>query len=136
MAKICKILLVEDQPDIQALLSELFASEGFRFIIVSDGPAMRRALAAAPEIDVVIIDMLLPGGVPGLTLAHEVRACGLPAILVTGDHSQAEILAVSGHRYLLKPFGLGAFVDLIDEVLLETRAQCQRDPAVADQAAV
>src|SRR6185437_10800965 len=79
VAKICKILLVEDQPELQDLLSELFASEGFRFIIVGDGPAMRRALAAAPEIDVVIIDMLLPGGVPGLTLANEVRARGLPA---------------------------------------------------------
>ena len=127
MTKICKILLVEDQREIQELLCELFASEGYHFLIVGDGPAMREALEQDSGIDVVIIDMLLPGGLDGLTLAQEARAHGLPVILVTGDHQQAEVLEASGHRYLLKPFGLGGFIALIDQVLSETHARCVRE---------
>lgn len=127
MTKICKMLLVEDQQEIQDLCRELFASEGYRFIIVGDGPAMRRALADDNEIDIVIIDVLLPGGVDGMTLADEVAARGLPTILVTGDHRHFDRLAASGHRYLLKPFTLAAFVALIDTALRETKANCQRD---------
>lgn len=127
MAKICKILLVDDHRDIQDLLRELFADEGYRIIIVGDGPAMRRALDDDPAIDVVVIDLLLPGGIDGLTLAQEVRARGLPAILVTGDHTQSEQLSASGHRYLLKPFALAGFLALIEELLRETKANCERD---------
>lgn len=134
MTKICKMLLVEDQQEIQDLCRELFASEGYRFIIVGDGPAMRRALAEDSEIDIVIIDVLLPGGIDGMTLANEVAARGLPTILVTGDHRHADSLAASGHRYLLKPFTLAAFIALIDATLRETKANCQRDGQAASGA--
>jgi DNA-binding response OmpR family regulator len=131
VTKICKMLLVEDQQEIQDLCRELFATEGYRFIIVGDGPAMRHALAEDCEIDVAIIDVLLPGGVDGMTLAAEVAARGLPVILVTGDHSHAERLAASGHRYLLKPFTLATFIALIDATLHETKANCERDSQAA-----
>lgn len=127
MAKICKLLIVEDQRDIRDLLHQLFASEGYRFVIVGDGAEMRRALDSDPAIDAVIIDVLLPGDVNGLTLAQDAAARGLPAILVTGDHTQLERLKACGHRYLLKPFSLASFVALIEETLRETRAQCERD---------
>jgi DNA-binding response OmpR family regulator len=127
LAKICKLLLVEDQRDMQDLLHELFSSEGYRFIIVGDGAAMRRALDSDPGIDAVVIDVLLPGGSNGMTLANEVAARGLPVILVTGDHTQADKLESSGHRFLLKPFKLASFIALIDEMLRTTEAQCERD---------
>lgn len=127
MARICKLLIVEDQYDIRDLLHQLFASEGYRFVIVGDGAEMRRVLDSDSAIDVVIIDVLLPGGDDGLTLARDVAARGLPAILVTGDHTQLERLKACGHRYLLKPFSLASFVALIEETLRETRAECERD---------
>jgi len=127
MTKICKILLVEDERDIQDLLHTLFASEGYRFIIVGDGVAMRETLATHDDIDIVIIDVLLPGGVDGLTLAAEVADRGLPVILVTGDHRHFEKLVASGHRHLLKPFPLGSFLEMIETVLRETQRHCERD---------
>ena len=146
MPKICKILLVEDHCDIQDLLRELFASEGYRFVIVGDGAAMRDALDRDPAIDAVVIDVLLPGGIDGLTLAREVAARGLPAILVTGDHTQVAKLQASGHRYLLKPFALASFVAMIEELLRKTKAECEheagtplfrfaREPAAGDDEA-
>jgi two-component system OmpR family response regulator len=131
MSKICKVLLVEDERDIQDLLRELFASEGYRFIIVGDGPGMRKALAADPAVDIVVIDLLLPGGTDGLTLAHEARARGLPVILVTGDQTRLDDLNASGYRHMLKPFTLAAFVELIAATLRETQARCERDHRAA-----
>ena len=127
MSKICKLLLVEDHSDMQDLLRELFASEGYRFIIVGAGAEMRRVLDSDEAIDAVIIDVLLPGSVDGVALADEVAARGLPAILVTGDHTQHERLLESGHRHLLKPFGLASFVALIEDVLRQTKTRCERD---------
>jgi len=127
VTKICKVLLVEDQHDLQLLLRELFALEGYRFRIVEDGAAMRRTLDAEEDIDIVVIDILLPGGADGLTLAKEVaEERGLPVILVTGDHQQVEKLDASGHRYLLKPFRIASFLELIETVLREAKNTCER----------
>lgn len=136
MSKICKVLLVEDEREIQNLLQELFASEGYRFIIVGDGHGMRQALAADPEIDVVIIDLLLPGGIDGVTLADEAKARGLPVILVTGDGTRIDDLKASGYRHMMKPFTLAAFVELIDATLRETQVRCERDHRAAQQATI
>ncbi len=127
MTKICKVLLVEDQREVQELLRDLFAHEGYHFDIVPHGAAMREKLGADNDIDIVVIDVLLPGGVDGLTLAQEVADTGLPVIVVTGDHGQIEKLDAAGHRYLLKPFRLSAFIEMIDAALEETKNHCRRD---------
>lgn len=89
---------------------------------------MRSALDRESEIDIVVIDLLLPGGVDGLALAGEATSRGLPVILVTGDHRYDDKLTASGHRYLLKPFALATFVALVEDVLRESAARCARDP--------
>ena len=126
MAKICKVLIVEDQREIQDLLHELFSNEGYRFLIVEDGAAMRAALDAHSDIDIVVIDVLLPGGTDGLALAEDVCARGLPLILVTGDHQQNDKLAESGHPYLLKPFRIDAFLEAIETALDHAKRNCER----------
>lgn len=131
MSKICKVLLVEDEREIQNLLEELFASEGYRFTIVGDGPSMRQALIDDPAIDIVIIDVLVPGGIDGLTLADEAQARGLPVILVTGDRTRIDELDARGCRYMIKPFTLTAFIELIETTLRETQVSCERDHRAA-----
>ena len=128
MPRICRILVVEDNDLIQDLLERTFADEGYRFIIVSDGAAMRAALATDPAIDIAVMDIRLPGGEDGFALAEEVAGQGVPVILVSGDHRSAKKLEASGHRYLLKPFRMGTFLEIIDAVLKATKAQCERDP--------
>jgi DNA-binding response OmpR family regulator len=124
--KICKVLLVEDNEAVQELLETVFDDAGYRFRIVSDGPAMRAALADDPDIDVVVIDIGLPGGEDGMTLAEEVAAGGRGVVLSTGSHEHIEALEESGHRYILKPYRVSAFVRLIDDVLATTRRECRR----------
>ena len=105
------------------LLGDVFAHEGYHFTIASDGASMRRGLAS-PGIDVVIVDVGLPGGETGLALAEEAADRGCGVILVTGHGKFYEDVEKSGHRYLFKPFRLGSLLELVDHVLRETQARC------------
>jgi DNA-binding response OmpR family regulator len=53
------ILVVEDDPDIQDLLQEMLADEGYRVLLASDG-LHGLSLAAADQPDVILLDMGLP----------------------------------------------------------------------------
>lgn len=127
MAKICKVLLVENDADIRQLLDSVFADQGYRFVTASSGPEMRRALAADRDIDIVIIDVILPGGDSGFALAETAADQGHGVILVTGDHQRFDELEKSGHRYLLKPFGLGSLLALVEQVLAASKRHCIRE---------
>ena len=66
------ILVVDDQPEICALVQEYLSSEGhYRVSTAQDGAGMRRVMAQSP-VDLVILDLILPGE-DGLTLARSIR---------------------------------------------------------------
>ena len=55
------ILVVDDQPEICDLVQEYLSSEGYyRVSTAQDGAGMRRIMAQFP-VDLVILDMILPG---------------------------------------------------------------------------
>jgi two-component system, OmpR family, response regulator len=122
--KICRVLVVEDNEEIQDLLEDTFVGEGYRFSVAGSGAEMRAALAQG-DVDVVVIDVLLRGGENGLVLAREAAAQGCGVILVTGHPEQLASLQHSGHPFLAKPFRLTALLQLVDRVLRETRAKCE-----------
>lgn len=122
-ARVCRVLVVENNRDIQELLEDVFLDEGFRFAVVSGGREMREAIAAG-DIDVAVIDVLLPGE-DGMALAKEVAAQGIAVILVTGSHDHFETVEKSGHRYLFKPFRISSLLTLAGELLQQSKANCQ-----------
>jgi DNA-binding NtrC family response regulator len=126
MKKICKVLIVEDDSDIRELLSGTFGDQGYRFVMAASAAEMRNALASDPELDIVVVDLHLPGGVDGLVLAKEAAARGLPVIVVTGDHSRLEEIEKSGYRHMMKPYRLSTLLELADETLKAAKAQCER----------
>jgi DNA-binding response OmpR family regulator len=125
MARICKVLVVENDDDIRMLLGDVFEDEGYRFTTVKNGAEMRQALDE-DDYDVAVIDITLPGGEDGFALAELARehACG--AVLVTGDYRHMQRLEEGGQHYLLKPFRMRQLVEVVDKILVETAAQCQR----------
>jgi two-component system, OmpR family, response regulator len=125
MARICKVLIVENNDDVRDLLGEIFHDEGFRFSMVKTGAEMREALDE-DDYDIVIIDVTQPGHEDGFALAEIARDQGCGALLVTGDHRYLERLDASGQHYLLKPFRVQQLVGIVDKILTETAAQCVR----------
>jgi signal transduction histidine kinase/CheY-like chemotaxis protein len=103
------VLLIDDEEAVRTSVGELLSEWGYEVIAV---PTIADAVAAALKregmIDVVISDLRLRQDEDGLRAIEEVRqACGfdVPALLVTGDTAQEQVLRVheSGHIVLYKP---------------------------------
>jgi DNA-binding response OmpR family regulator len=65
------VLLVEDEPDIVALLTDFLAVEGFGVIAATDA---RAAIAAIDRngVDCVVLDVMLPGA-SGFDICRRIR---------------------------------------------------------------
>jgi CheY-like chemotaxis protein len=100
------ILLVEDDPEVAALTRELATSLGFTVIRVASAEAALGALADSRSIDVVLSDVMMPGGMSGLQLAREIRRrhAGLPVVLTTGYVESLAGIEDGEFEILLKPY--------------------------------
>ena len=123
-----QILVVDDDVRIRQMLTTYFEDEGYRVTAVADGAAMREALQRQP-VDIILLDLVLPGGEDGLMLAREVRArSDTPIIMLTGRDDVVDRivgLEVGADDYIAKPFHLR-------EVLARLRTVLRRrQPAAA-----
>jgi two-component system, OmpR family, response regulator len=79
-----RILVVDDDVRICRLLTRILTAEGYAVETVASGQAMRRTLLNR-TFDLIILDLRLPGGEDGLTLAQRLRAeSDVPLMMLTG----------------------------------------------------
>jgi two-component system OmpR family response regulator len=109
------LLIVDDDADIRELLVVFFEGSGFRVTAVATGAALRRRLADA---DIVILDAALRGE-SGVALAAEVRAAGIPVVMITGDYTSMEQLRLLPYPVLHKPFRLAALLSTTMKALFD-----------------
>ena len=123
-----RILIVEDERGIADFLEHALESEGFATASAADGEEGER-LALAGDVDLVLLDVMLPGrsGLDVLATIRE-RRPELPVILLTALGQKGDVvtgLDRGADDYITKPFDL-------DELLARVRAQLrrpeQRDP--------
>jgi PAS domain S-box-containing protein len=109
------VLLVEDDKEVSALTREMLNDLGFAVTHVWGAEAALGALANARPIDVVLSDIMMPGGVSGLDLAREIRVRqpDLPIILTTGYVEAAARMDDDEFQLLLKPYSLEALADAL-----------------------
>jgi two-component system, OmpR family, response regulator len=100
------ILIVDDQRDIRDLLARYLAKHGFRATVAENADAARRILRAA-KIDLIVLDIMMPGE-DGLSLTRSIREnYDLPVILLTamGEETDRIVgLEIGADDYLPKPF--------------------------------
>ncbi|MFD2205275.1 response regulator [Kiloniella antarctica] len=106
MEKAKHLLIVDDDGEIRELLTIFLTQRGFRVSVAGGGEEMRRELARW-SIDLIILDIMLPGE-DGLSLCKSVREkSDVPIIMltaVTGDSDRIVGLEVGADDYLEKPF--------------------------------
>ncbi|WP_321857358.1 response regulator transcription factor [Paraburkholderia tropica] len=123
------ILLVEDDPEISAPLSQFLGGKGYRIRIA--GSAERaQELLARESVDLVLLDVMLPG-MDGLELCRRLRASGGPRIIMLTALAEATDkvvgLELGADDYVSKPFDLR-------ELLARIRSALRRPPsAIAGQ---
>ena len=110
-----QMLLVEDDKEVSALTRELLISLGFSVTHVASADAALGALANSRQIDFVLSDIMMPGGVSGVQLAREIRRRypTLPIILTTGYVGAAADLEDGEFALLTKPFTLEALAEAL-----------------------
>jgi DNA-binding response OmpR family regulator len=122
-----QIIVVDDEPDLRALLEDYLGLQGFA-VRCADGPAaLDRALAERPA-DVIVLDVNMPGG-SGFDALARLRAAGVAAgvIMLTARAEPADRitgLAGGADDYLVKPFEPR-------ELLARIRAVLRRLPPAA-----
>lgn len=101
-----RILLVDDDADVRAMLGEYFGQHGFDVAEADGGAALRAALAVAVP-DIVLLDLRL-GGEDGLELARFLRQhyrLGIIMVTAAGELVDRVVgLEMGADDYVAKPF--------------------------------
>jgi len=103
------ILVVDDEPDISALVAYHLARESYRVRTASSGPEAIRA-AELERPDLIVLDLMLPG-MSGLQVLEELRrrpeTQEIPVILLTARREEQDRIAglrLGADDYVAKPF--------------------------------
>lgn len=113
------LLLVEDEVLLRQIGVEMLKAEGFHVLAAEEGrDALRLFDLHADEIDLVISDMVMPGGITGMQLATQLRSRKptLPIILMSGYSEEiisAESNPQAATEFIAKPFRYPDLVELI-----------------------
>ena len=113
------LLLVDDEVSIRDPLSKYLERQGFRVTDAADASMARSALLAY-DIDLVLLDIMMPGE-DGLSLCRNIAANdGPPVILLTAKSEETDRiigLEIGSDDYVIKPFSPRELVARIKVVL-------------------
>ncbi len=122
-----RVLVVDDERDITALVAYHLAKAGYRVTTASTGPAALQAVETEPP-DLVVLDLMLPGR-SGYEVLSELRrrddTRDVGVILLTARREEADRikgLASGADDYLTKPFSPEELVLRVGAVLRRLRA--------------
>ena len=119
------ILVVDDDPGIRVLLSNLLRRNGFEVTTAADYDEMIQELETR-SIRLILLDVMLPG-VTGMDICREIRGGGwgdIPIIMISARGGEADLVAgleLGADDYIAKPFSHS-------EVLARIRAVLRRPP--------
>jgi PAS domain S-box-containing protein len=116
------ILVVEDDTNVRALVGSMLAGRGYGILEAGDGSAALAAMADCARIDLMLIDVVLPGTMNGLELAEEakrrypdVKVLFMSGYLDTPILQQANL--DQDTELLIKPFLKGALAQRVRAML-------------------
>jgi two-component system KDP operon response regulator KdpE len=124
-----KILVVDDEPRVVRLVSEVLKAVGYQVVAVSSGePAIEKVALEQPEL--VLLDIRLPHGLDGYEVCRRIREFSdVAVIMLTAKAQEKDILRgfdVGADDYLTKPFSAKELVARVKAVLRRTQQREER----------
>ena len=102
-----KILIVDDEPDIREVVAVLLGSEGYQVLQAENGGSAVEMVYADKSIDLVILDIMMPG-MTGVETCEMIRKRStVPVLFLTAksqDQDKVDAYSQGGDDYLVKPF--------------------------------
>ena len=118
----CIILLVDDDAAIVRALEYSLGRWGFEVLTAPDGPSALAVLAIVEKIDLLLSDVMMPGGMSGIELARVCRTLRPSlAILLTTGYAYDVIERLGGgfeeFPMIAKPYSIKTLVKRIQDIL-------------------
>jgi two-component system alkaline phosphatase synthesis response regulator PhoP len=121
------ILVVDDEPQIVALVLDYLKQAGFRVLTARDGQTAL-TVARHERPDLVVLDLMLPGGMDGLDVCRSLRQDAVlgsvPIIMLTARAEETDRLIgleLGADDYVTKPFSPREVVARVRAVLRRAR---------------
>ncbi len=115
-----RLIVVEDDGEIRALVADYLRKQGFKVDVADGGAALDRHLAASDAPDLIVLDVMLPGE-DGLSICRRLRAASrVPILMLTAkgeDIDRIIGLEMGADDYLPKPFNPRELVARIRAIL-------------------
>ena len=129
------VLLVEDDVKLTRAMQRVLGEEGYVVDTAKDGPSAL-SLAAAEGLDLVILDVMLPG-LDGFRVCRALREAGVqtPVLMLTARGTvddRVEGLDAGADDYLVKPFALTELLARMRALTRRTRAPAQSSLRAGD----
>ena len=115
IGRIRKVLVVDDEPDVADMAEVLLAAHGLDTVVAYSGADALSTMAAHPDIDAVVSDVMMPG-MTGLLLAEQIdqRYPKVKVVLASGymapDMTQGQPLK---RLFLAKPYRIEQLLQLL-----------------------
>ena len=131
------LMIVEDEPELAALVADYARAAGYEPLVFGDGALALEAIRAAPPA-LVVLDLMLPG-LDGLALCRAVRAFSeVPIVMVTARVEEIDRLLgleSGADDYLCKPFSPRELMARIKAILRRAGQAAPTRPLELDEGA-
>jgi two-component system chemotaxis response regulator CheY len=134
-----RVLVVDDDEAIRALLREALEDEGYAVQEAADG-AQALGMLGRARPDAVLLDLMMPvlDGWGFLRAAATLPRAGLPIVVMSASSSLSaaaqELLGLGVRAWLPKPFDLDTLLGMVEQLCPAERSEVGQVPGRADTA--
>jgi two-component system KDP operon response regulator KdpE len=124
-----KILVVDDEPQIQRFLRHALEAAGYRVLLAGNGADALKMLALEPR-DLVVLDLGLPDLDGKIVLGQLRQVSGVPVIVLSARDNEDEKVAaldLGANDYVEKPFGVGELLARVRVLLRKSSTSIADD---------
>ena len=110
-----KVLMVEDQTDLLAIISDALSSLGFQVFVAGNGIEALEQMRGEVQFDHIISDVSMPEGISGIDLFdHAARLQPQARFVLVSGYVKAQLPPLpEGVRFLPKPYRLGQLMEAL-----------------------
>lgn len=116
-----QILIVDDEPALLQVVNNILKEMGYRTLCANDAASAKQLLAANPQIDLLLTDVVMPGGMLGTELAKFAQAQhpDIKVLLMSGftETAHHKAAGTTDFRLIHKPFRKAELAKTLREIL-------------------
>jgi two-component system, OmpR family, KDP operon response regulator KdpE len=128
-----RILVVEDQPRVVRLVSQVLKAAGYEVLVAGEGDVALE-MVSLEQPDLVLLDVLLPGSMDGYEICRRLREFStVPVIMLTAKARDIDVLNgfdAGADDYLTKPFNAKELLARVKAVLRRSQRPEEMTTAV------